>query len=240
MGTYQLSEMREEIKLHFADRSDLTDAQINRAVNLAQERMARPIDFQELKVLVTGNTLPYTGVKADDKLFAYTQLPSGSQDPKSIYTFRIITSDGRSRKLVPWNQMTFDERVPEPQFFAADVPRHYIRWGNGFELYPVQNQAYNYEIRMSKWPTAMTSDSQKSDFDRKDDVLINLVISQIWGRFGEYERANRFFGIFNRLWNEAVEEELGKPDRNIVSPETRKILDLPGDYWARPFVRSVR
>lgn len=238
MGTLQLSELREEVSLHFADRGDLTNAQIHRALNLMQERMSRAHDFQEMKTVVSG-TLPYTGVPGNDKFLPFSSL--SNTEPKSIFTFRLITSDGRSRKLTPWNQQLFDELVPEPEFHASRIPEHYIRWDSKFEFFPVQDLAYNYEIRLEKWPTTLADDTDKSDFNRKDELIISITVSYIYNRFGEYERSKRFFAIFDALWRVAVEEDIGKPDRNVVNPRTAADpLRLSDKYWLDPFTRSVR
>ncbi len=239
MGTYPLSELREEVKLHFADRPDLTDAQVDRALNIQQERMARAYDFEDLKVVDSG-TLPFTSTPADDKFFPFSTLGSGNQEPREVYSFRLDTADGRARKLTQLSARKFDKLVPEPEFHGVRTPTMYTIWADKFELYPVQDIAYPYELRMSKWPTTLVNVNDKSDFNRKDDILIIITISWLFNRFGEYERAGRFFGIFNALWRDATNEDLGMPDREIGTLGGKETSIYGEKYWLDPFVRSVR
>ena len=241
MGTFQLSELRTEILLHFANRSDeqASEARITRAINIAQERMARAYSFEEMEVIASG-TLPFTSTPTNDKYLAFTSLPAGMTEPRKIYSFRLITGDGRSRKLIKWSARQFDRFVPEPQFFGVKIPTNYVKYADKFEFHPVQDQAYPYEIRMTKWPTALASDSDKSDFNRKDELIMQLVISWLWDSVGEYERAKRFFAIFDTLWKEAVAEDMENTDRDTSPVGGKHIPTLAGEYWRNPFVKSVQ
>jgi len=241
VGTLQLTEIISEVKDHFAQRPDLTDAKAVVALNIAQERMARAHDFEELEVIDTG-TVPFTSTPSNDRFFPFTSLGVGNTEPREVYSFRVIEADARHAKLEQWSVRQFDKEVPDPEYLSVGFPRHYLMWSEKFELYRIPDQAYTYNIRMSTWPAAFsTSDlTAKSSFNRKDDILMTLSISWIWNRLGEYERANRHFGIFSTLWNQAVEEDNKKPDRDIVPAFERGRSGFNAQYWLDPFVKGVR
>jgi len=240
MGTLQLSELSTEIKEFHANRDDLTDARVVTVLNLVQERMCRAHDFEELRVLETG-TLPFTSTPSADRFLAYTDLSSGNQEPKEIYSFRVIESDSRHAKLRQWSPRQFDQLVPNPEYYATGFPEAYVLWQDKFEFFRIQDQAYIYNLRMTKWPTAFSVSSltTKSDFSRKDDMLIHLAVSWLFDGYGEYERAKRFFGMFKQQYDEAVLEDMRRPDQEIVAEVGRADRIPAEEYWRSPFSNKV-
>lgn len=240
MGTLTLSDLISEVRDHLGGRTDSSggaDAKIIRALNVGQEYLARSHDFEELRRLVQDNLV------TDDKFLAFTELPAGSQNPHEIYSFRIITGDGQSRKLTYHAPRQFDKWVPEPQFYAGGIPDVYTVWDEKFEFWRVPDDTYNFDLRMSVWPTAFSSGdtSAKSDFREKDDLLVFLAVSWIFGSLGEYDRMRMFFGIYRTRFEEAEGEDMTKPDKEIVSPHGKARPDVVlGRPWADPFVRFYR
>ncbi|KKK64484.1 hypothetical protein LCGC14_2983770, partial [marine sediment metagenome] len=66
MGTLNLTSLISQIKLHHANRSDLTDQIVVDKLNLVQERLARIWEWEELD---SGEevTIPITATAKDDK-----------------------------------------------------------------------------------------------------------------------------------------------------------------------------
>ena len=234
MGTLTTAELLGEVKSHLANRDDLTDAEYITALNLMQQRLARKHDFEELRTVESGS-FTISGTPAIDKFLAFSDLTNAN--PREIYSFRVITSDGRSRKLKQRSYRYFDENVPEPEFHATGIPTDYIIWAEKFEFWKVPDTADNYEIRLSKWPTALVASpgTAVSDFREKDDMLVMLGVSYIYNKLGEYERGGRFWTIFRDMWADAQREDRTMPDLDLSPGFTRPITGKP---WADPFIRS--
>jgi len=237
MGTLNLTSLISQIKLHHANRGDLTDQIIIDKLNLVQERLARLWEWEELdtdeEVIIT-----ITSVPKDDKIITLANTY------RDIYSVRLITgaNTGRSRKLDYIAKRTFDKMFPEPEFNARSEPTIYTVWKDKLELYRVPELADTIAVRGMKWPDAFSSGvgSAKSNFDRKDDILIYWTVSMIWDHLGEYDRAKRFFGIASNMVDKAMDEQETKPDLEIKPAFESGRGNVVGKYWADPFIMWVR
>lgn len=233
-----LQDLITEVRDHLGGRTDVTDSRIVRSLNIAQEYIARNHAYEDLYRVLSGQTLI-----ANDKFLEFAELPSGFREPMEIWSFRLVPGDGRARKLIFRSTRAFDRLVPEPEFYDADIPTHYTVWNDKFELWRVPDVAYSYELRMAVWPTAFTTSQLQatSIFDRKDDMIIALSVSWIFGQLGEYERAARFFNIFRAREVTAIQEDQALPDQDIISDRGKARPEaVLGRPWADPFVRYVR
>lgn len=238
MGTLALSDLRDEIKSHLGERDDITNAQFNRAINLAQERMARAHDFRELRFSLS-HTAAFADAPATDKFLAFSALSLGGRDLKKVLTF--IAIDGtNSNKIERKTPQELDKLIPSKEVWATGRPHIYTEWRDQFEFWRIPDKSYVYDIRLATWALDLSVDATKSDFDHKDDIIINLTVSGLFNRAGEYERGSRFFGIFRDMWRDAVEEELREPDRVIKPPQNEPSQRYAAQYWLDPFVRGVR
>ncbi len=237
MGTLNLTSLISQIKLHHANRSDLTDQIIIDKLNLVQERLARIWEWEELD---NGEevTIVITATPKDDKTITLVNTY------RDIYSVRLITgaNTGRSRKLDYISKRTFDNLFPEPEFDARSEPTVYTVWQNKLELYRVPELADTIVVRGMKWADAFSSGigSAKSDFDRKDDILIYWTVSMVWDHLGEYERAKRFFGISQTMLDKAKDEQETKPDLEIKPGFETARGNRLGSYWSDPFIVQVR
>jgi hypothetical protein len=236
MGTLNLAGLLVEVRRFFSNRSDLTDAIITTNLNLAQEDIAKVWDWEELDNTLSG-TLSITASEVDDKFLA---IPVSTI--KEIHSFRLITGDGRSRKLEQVSVRNFDLVIPEPEYYARRIPLKYCLHKNKVEFWPVPDEAYPYIIRTTNWPTAFAGDTGAfSDLDRKDLALVYRAASILNDTLGEYERAGRFYGIYRALINDDISEEQSMPDRDIKPPsEIRRSSSgtAPGNYWQNPFFKG--
>lgn len=237
MGTVNLSSLILLTRRFFANRSDMTDEIITDHLNLAQEQIAKEYDWEELDATLTGN-LTITSTIKDDKFFT---IPT---TVKEITSFRLITSDGRSRKVQSISVRNFDADIPEPEYYARNIPQRYCVHASKIEMWPVPDIAYEYIIRTTNWPTAFAGDTSVfSDLDRKDLPLIYRTASIMYDALGEYEKAKRFFNIYNSLMKKDVSEEVSMPDRNIM-PRSEAIRQKPGitgdgQPWRDPWVKGT-
>ncbi len=237
MGRLNLTALIAEVQRHHAGRSDLTDQIVIDKLNLVQERLARLWEWEELDT-DEEVTITITSVPKDDKIITLVT------DYRDIYSVRLITGaqTGRSRKLDYIPKRTFDSMFPEPEFDARSEPTLYTVWKKKLELYRVPEIADTIAVRGMKWATDFSSGagSAKSDFDRKDDILIYWTVSMVWDHLGEYERAKRFFGIASNMVDKAMDEQETKPDLEIKPAFEARRSNMVGKYWADPFVMWVR
>lgn len=237
MGDLTGQTLVSEVSRHLAGRDDLTTADIITALNLSQTRLARAHDFKELEFSESG-TFNITASAASDKIISFSSLTN--DNPIEIYSFRVVTADGRSRKLTQLAPRKFDLEIPEPEYYARGTPHIYTMWQDRFELWRVPDEAHVWSLRGTKWPTDLVGSTETSDLDKKDDLLIYLTVSYLYGSLGEYERAGRFFGIFRGVYDEADLEDRRKPDLMLSPVRGPSMHGLSGEPWANPFVRSTR
>lgn len=240
MGTLILSDLRAEVLSALGNRGtanggDITDARVTRVLNLMQERMARTRDWKELR-FTESLLATFTGVPTTDKFLNFSDFTNN--DFKELWTFRVIDSDGSSEKLGAVATAKWDRLVPEPEFWSTGQPSHYTVWKDKFEFWRVPDQAYTYDIRGINWPTVFTTDGQKSDLDRKDDLLIWLTVSWFFNSQGMHEKAGRYFGMFSTVWQEAHYEDHYEPDQIIKPDHQYASRSFSRDYWVDPFQKE--
>lgn len=236
MGTLQLSELRDEILAHLAGRDDISDARITRAINLSQTRMARKMRFEEFEFFETFSKI-HSGTKSIDRIIEFSDLVNSN--PRDFWSIVCYESggNGRERKLVrkPTREMDKIWAAPEVSYLSTEMPHTYVVWDEKIELFPIMNQSYSFDIRGYKWPTALSADTDVSEFKEKDDCIINLTTSYLFGTLGEYERQGRFFNIYIDMMQDAMKEE-DKPDETLAV-EMRPHVSR--QWWNDPWIKGI-
>jgi len=232
MGTITYTQMKTEILANLGNRSEFDEDRLVVILNLAQMRIARFRAWEEL-TSVTDDTFTITADEEDDKA---VPLPSNIKD---IYTFRIITGQGQSRKLIRRTTRWFDENIPEPEYYTRNKPVNYTRFANALEVHPVPDDTYRYLIRQRFWPTAFDKTAgQKTELDHKDDLLVALSTNWAFQSLGRLEDAGRWWTIYLNMLKSAGLEDAEKPDE-MIAPAFESGLKT-GEYWRDPFVKGVR
>ena len=257
MGILTFDQIKSEIKEYHANRSDISDTRLNIVIDLVQLRIARLNDWDELKYTVSGTTV-YTGVAADDKIFDLNTALGAEANPhkfKNIYSFRVITGDGRSRKLVGLPMEEFDRRIPEPEFLSTGVPSFYTWFATrqtgatnptptAVELWQIPDQAYDYHLRLQVYPRFLTDggkvDSDTSDFSSNDDLIIQLCVSILYQSQGREDKALQHFRIYSSMLAEARKANDENYESTIAGVRGLERGGTIGRYWADPFVMGVR
>jgi hypothetical protein len=247
MGLLTFTQIKTEISAHHGGRADIT-SRLNTVVDLAQMRMARLKDWDGLKLLIRG-TLNYGGTAQVDKVYDLSSELPTNYLLKQIYSIRILSSDGRSKKLVGKVQSEFDKMVPEPEYYARGFPEIYVRTATksgstyikqGIELWRVPDEAYSIEVRAQTWPGYLTNSGKAttdaSDLDL-DDALIHLSTSYLYNSFGREDKARFHFAIYKDIINDA--EKLEDEDFDTVIAGVSVSQGVMGQYWLDPFVREV-
>lgn len=236
MGTLTLTQIRSELTAALGNRDDLTDARLTRFVNLAQSRIARMHDFEELESLDTSISTTFNNNDND----RFVTPPTTLKKIRSI----VLLDDAQSRKLTYRSPRAMDISVAEPEYHARNWPKVYTKFQNKLELYPLPNAVYPLRFRFAAWPTTFnedgSDDSDTSDFDAKDDILITLSTVVAYNSLGDVEKGKELWRIYVSLMNDAVGEDVERPDlERLPNIGVRKSSGVVGDYWANPFVFGV-
>lgn len=228
MGTLTLSDLKDELKRGLGNRSD-TDTRLTRFLNIAQSRIARLHDFEEMQQNATGMFV-LTANPAVDKILVLGSL-------REIHSFRIVKQE-LSGKLKGVSTRMWDQVVPQPDYFARDTPTHYTKWASQLEIWPVPDVAYPYQIRWTKWPTAFDDNSltATSDFIEKDDLIIALAEAYAFDSLSKNADADRKYKVASTLFSEALSMDSKNPDLEYAP--AREIFGdsiARKDYWTDPF-----
>lgn len=231
MGTLTFLELQDEVRASLGGRTEL-DSRLPRIINLAQQRLARIHDFDEMEVLSIG-TIYNTGNDSDK----YLTLPN----KREVYSL-VLVDGANSRKLIQRTPQFWDKRLPLPEYWARDRLQDYVVWSNTIEVWPLPNADYTLRLRWSKWPTDLSSDSDVSEFLQKDEILIELALLYIFRSLGKEEDANKHAVMLQSLLAEATANDDTKPDISII-PSASDIQTLQGGLgdtpWLNPFIRST-
>lgn len=152
-----------------------------------------------------------------------------------------IGSLGQSRKVVekPWRW--FDQKYPAPEWLPAGWPSIYKRFGNLITMVPAPFLQFTAQLSYTQYPTPFvdTQPSQVSDFENKDDVIINYALAYFFKVLGRADRAAYFETLAKEQLDEAIERDDNRPDIE-VSRDVPAIAGAPqGPYWADPFVKNA-
>ena len=227
MGTFTLDEMKTEIREGLGGRADY-DTRLTLLINLAQMRLARRHDFEELRA--RGSlTAPVTATPVDDMTIA---LPTS---PKLRKINSIAVMDGQnSQKLLGRTWRQWDSEIPKPEEFARGRPSMYRRIGDSIEIWRIPDIQYTLRTYFTNWPIELVDGTDKSDLDEKDDLIILLSLIWLSALQDRPDRANYFWAIFKTSYEEAMGEDLHRPDENAGA---RSGLTA-GDYWLNPFEQT--
>lgn len=235
MGTLTLTELKEELRASLANRVDL-DSRLTRFLNLAQERLSRMHDFDEMEVIYRTDGLPFTDNARNDK---YITLPS----LRELYTFKIKLGQ-RSRRLRQITERMWNRYVPQPEEYARGEPQYYTIWNNTCIIWPIANTAtIPAEIWYTRWPVPFDDalPNKTSDYLQKDEVLLELALVYAYKSLGKQEEAQKHWASARILLTEAINMDARKPDLDILPSigDTEVSSDvLPHEFWNDPFSKG--
>lgn len=237
MGTLTLSQLKDQVRFHMGNRTDL-DSHLTNVLNICQDRIARSHDWEELQFSETYAHSAWSGTPADDQYLLFSNFTNSN--PKELYS--VVVYDGDSSHTLEWlPPRRFSKMFSKPDETTTHRPAFYTRWNDRLELFRIPDQQYSYRLRGIKWPTTLSADGDTTDLDHKDDMLITLTVSYLFNAIGETDRGARFYAIFSGMWDEAMREEDTEPDADIKPLHAnRPSADPTGDYWLNPFVTKVR
>jgi len=255
MGILTFQEINDQVRLHHANRADLTSAEVDRLIDLAQYRIARRHEWNEMKHTVIGNlTVQPTDTYADRRKDRIFQLTSdGDYQVKNFYGMKIRDSaSGQMQKLTGLTHTVFDEQFPDPDYSSRYKPSFYTFFNtkllsgddtiqNAVELNVAPDLTYEYQARIQTYPRRITAGERVAgdtpDLLAHDDAIINLCVSMVYQRFGREDKAKEYFNIYSAMIQELIEED----NRRIHTTVSATVSTGGGpQYWRDPFVRSIR
>lgn len=243
MGALTLADFQTEILAGLGNRSEnttVTPQRIVNVLNLAQQRIARSYDFSEM-AQVGFATMGYTGVPAADKFLTPPALT------KTIHSFVLLdtssgaSSLGQSRKVTERAWRLFDKKYPAPEWLPPGWPVEYARWGNLIVMAPAPIMQFTAQLRYTSYPTPFVIGAtvQVSDFENKDDVLINYVLGYFNKSLGRADRAAYFEGLAKEQLDEAIDKDDNRPDIEVARDIGGTDDGASGSYWNQPFTREA-
>ena len=231
MGTLTKLELEAEVRAALGNRRDL-DSRLGKCLNLAQQRLARLHDFDEMEFISEG-LLQNTGEDSD----RFIQMPT----LRELYSL-VLLDGANSRKLVGRTAQWMDRNVSQPEYFSRGVPVFYVLWGYYVEVFRLPQQNYPVRMRGTQWPLDLVEDTDKSQFNQKDEILIELALSYVNRTLGKDSKATEHERIAMRLVEEAKENDRTKPDETVVPGLSDSDAAMSGGNnlpWLDPFVRDT-
>lgn len=226
MGTLTYTELQDEVRSGLGERTNL-DSRLGRVINLAQQRLARMHDFDEMKIIST-TTIQNTASDNDK----YLTLPS----VREVYSM-VLLDGSNSRKIQQKSSRYWDTLIPKPEYWTRNRPVNYTIWGSStVELWPLPNITYTLRMRWSKWPATLSIGTETSEFLEKDEILIELALSYIFRSLGKEDDAAKHETFAKKLLGEAETMDSQMPDLDIT-PLTG-LAPARADPWTDPFYRG--
>lgn len=239
MSILTLAELKTEISSTFAKRSDI-DSRLNNVIDLAQLRISRLHDFDELRQSASVDTVVTSDAEAD-KVITFPAITNSRI--RKIYSMRLVDTLGtvQARKLRKILPKKWDLEIPEPEFYSRGTPTHYTSFEiNKFELWRVPDAVYTINIRVSRWPksVSVTGEGNVVDLENVDDLIINLSSSYLYHSLGREDKGKAFFAIYRGMAKEALIEDATDYDESMSG------VNLSGGGFGSrgyddPFVRST-
>lgn len=223
-------EMQGEVRANL-DRTvgGLASGRINVWLNWAQERIADYWTFEEMRKKFAGS------VTAAGNSYGF---PTNMKD---IYSMKVFDGS-RSRALVYVPAREFDQKVPEIDVYATDIPEWYVDYGVNFEVFPKPNQTYDVELRCSLYPEDFASDTAVSQLIRKDKLIICAATVYGFYSLREYKEGDYWSKeIFTAMLAESENTDHSGEDwtpvaRPFSGGGMGRYGEVAAQFWKSPFV----
>jgi hypothetical protein len=237
MGVLTLAEFETEISAGLGNRQDISTARIVNVLNLAQSRIGRAYDFSEMAT-VSFAAMSFTSNPALDKYMIPPPRTKTIHSFVCLDTSSNLSSMGQSRKVIekPWRW--FDSHYPAPEWVPAGWPIVYKRWGNIIVMVPAPFLPFTAQLSFTTFatPFVVGAQSQTSDFENKDDLLISYSLAYFFKTLGRPDRAAYFEALSKEQLDEAIDKDDTRPDIEVSRDVPALGGVTQGPYWADPLV----
>lgn len=244
MGILTFADFEDEILAALGNRTEqqsVTATRMTRALNLAQERVNRAHPFFEMRQVAYAQ-MNFTGDTRVDKFLIPPPRTRTISSFVLLDTSAGISSLGQSRKVVgkPWRW--FDHHYPAPEWLPPGYPSYYAQWGEFLVMAPAPYLQMTAQLRYVEKPLPFVAaePTQVSQYDDKDDILLNYSLAFFFRSLGRNDRANYFEGLAQEMLDEAVSRSEEEPDTDISrDTDNMGYAENQGAYWANPFVKEA-
>lgn len=236
MGTLTRSQLVTEITKNLGGRTDTGRIIIH--LNLAQDRINRRRVWPELNVVDQVVITP-TGVADTDR---YHDLTSGGTiEVMHLYGLARILSGEYPLELIQVPSGQWLSFVGNSAEHDSRDPTHYNKWRPGYvEFYPVPVRTFTLIRLYRKKPTKFTAVADvASDFEDKDDILINYATSSLFGSLGMLEDEGRSFTKAESLMRDALTAAMAQPAQTIIGRGTSVGRSGIASYVNDPFMKKA-
>lgn len=244
MGYLVLDQIEKEIAQNFGNRSDLGLGRIDTWFDMAQMRIGRLKDWEELRLLF----LLYPGNTNDLTVDRYIYLPAQVNIRKVYSLIRTINNtQDTPGKLDKLDDKQWDRVMGDQRFYARGTPLVYHMWESGrLEIFRIPDVTYELEMRLSKWPDSAAvlitqqggRTQAKSNFKNMDDAIIFLATTIGFLSYGRKDKATEYYDLYRAVIKEA--EDLDEEDLDTVQASFRQETGRQGRGYDDPFVKSLR
>lgn len=237
-----IDEMKTEIRGNLGGRTDY-DAQLDIWIELAQQRITRITDPEDLTIRDTSET-------------TVASQASNVSTPATNFTIREISSvivaesadTGRRNNLTRLKVDEFYKRWPKPVAHAEELPTHYYlqKWDASTDVtffwFPIPDAIYEIHYIAKLWPRAASTftGSDNLDIRHSDDAIISLATSIGYLSIGREDKADKFFSVFRSQIGEVALLKYEDLDTTIagvrVSDPGRNFSGLG---YNDPFIRWI-
>ena len=221
------TELLQEVKFATAQRADVPDAQIFRALNIAQERIFRkPVQWPESERFKETNAGFLSG---DDTAQASALVRTGDKI-HDLYSVRYRADEEwyKLKYISPllWDQ--YDDR------YTSVYPAYYTRWGQTISIYPAAGQDLDMRLRYTASPQLINANTTDMMFDTMSGILVEYAVSHILHGAGRVQEASIHYRIADQQVTEAMMNVPRVTDDVSLVSGTGPV----GEYWLDPFVRA--
>ena len=236
MGTLTRSQFVSEITKNLGGRGD--EARIIIHLNMAQERIKRRRVWPELNLVDQVTVTPVGNPETD----RYHDITSGGMiKVQHLYGLVRIFSGERPFPLVAIPSRQWMAFVGKTTGLLTGDPTHYNKWRPGYvEFFRAPTRAFDLVRRYRIFPTEFDAvNDVASDFEAKDDIIINYATSSLFHSLGMLEDAGRYFTVANELMKDALTEAMATPDQSIIGRGESVAGSMTTDYVTDPFVKRA-
>lgn len=128
----------------------------------------------------------------------------------------------------------WERRISMSGMYSRDMPTNYFRIDTNIEVFPAPDTTYGVRRIYTLWPTTLSSDSDVTLLERKDDLIIARALAWMFSLLGDREKANHYHSMYNTMRRGAEHSTVkaGTTIRRYTEAQDTRISATP---WRVPF-----
>lgn len=187
-----LSELREGVRNILnapesvqAEDSGVSDADVTRAINYAQEQLCKLLTFPEMRFTFDAATVVGE---------AWYGFPERTKELFSLVAVR----GTRHKELVFKTPATFNAEVGNRAL--SGFPSLFLDYGDELRLHPIPDDTYALVLQASTYVPDLSLDSDESELYRKDEAIVVKAAELLLYDLREFEAATQLSAVrFQRV-----------------------------------------